>query len=524
MALALQLAGAKYALAEQSAADPWRTDELKVVLNSDILSTNPGVRRDSRTDVVMAHVVESLVGLREDLSIAPQLAESYKVSEDGTVYTFRLRSGATFHNGEPVRSVDVKWTWDRFLDRKTGWRCRSLFDGSARVGGRQRGVKILSIQSPDPMSVVFRLDRPSAVFLHHMGSLQCGAGILHSSSLDAEGEWREPVGTGPFKLKTWRRGQYVILERHEGYEARPEEPDGFAGSKYPYARYLRFIVIPDPASALVALYSGDVDIYPGLPHTAYRDAERRPDVTVSSVVSLVRAVLLIQTDDPLLSDVRVRKAIAHAINTPVVAEIATSGLAIANPSVVQTVSPYWNESHGEWLPHDLNKARRLLEEAGYSGEPITIQTNRKFAFMYRNSVAIQAMLHNAGINARLEVMDWAAQLANYMEGRFQLSTMQFSARSDPALGYGIIVGDKERKPWRQWGDPVAARLVDRSEIVTDETERGEIFNRLHAMMKEDVPILELYNFNFNIAVRQEVHGIRNWSIGAPLLWNVWKEQ
>jgi peptide/nickel transport system substrate-binding protein len=188
-----------------------QSQTLRVRLNADIRSTDPGVNRDFNTDGVVLHMVEGLVALREDTSVGPLLASRVEASPDGKTYTFTLRPGVKFHNGATLTADDVVWAWKRYLDPATNWRCLPEFDGRG-------AVKVVSIDAPNPSTVVFRLDSASALFLASMARMDCGgAGIVHRSSLGADGKWAAPVGTGPFKLGEWKRGQYVELQRFDGY-------------------------------------------------------------------------------------------------------------------------------------------------------------------------------------------------------------------------------------------------------------------------------------------------------------------
>src|SRR6188768_1269716 len=154
---------------------------IRVAANSEIRSTNPGVNRDANTDTVMLHMVEGLVGYKEDGTPAPLLAQSVQVSKDGRTYTFKLRPGIKFHNGAPLTSADVVWSWKRYLDPATKWLCLSEFDGS-------QSLKVEAVEAKDPMTVVFRLNQARPLFLTQMASFQCGSGgILHKDSVNADG-------------------------------------------------------------------------------------------------------------------------------------------------------------------------------------------------------------------------------------------------------------------------------------------------------------------------------------------------
>jgi peptide/nickel transport system substrate-binding protein len=125
---------------------------LRVRLNADIRSSDPGVNRDGNTDAVMLHIVEGLVQFRENTSVGPMLAERIDTSADGRTYTFTLRQGVTFHNGAPLTSADVKASWDRYMLAATNWRCRPELAGGVTT--------VTSVETPDPRTVVFTLDRP----------------------------------------------------------------------------------------------------------------------------------------------------------------------------------------------------------------------------------------------------------------------------------------------------------------------------------------------------------------------------
>jgi hypothetical protein len=190
---------------------------IRVAANAEIRGTNPGVNRDANTDTVMLHIIEGLVGYKDDGTPAPLLAQSIDVSKDGKTYTFKLRPGVKFHNGAPLTSADVVWSWKRYLDPNTKWLCLSEFDGS-------QALKIESVEAKDPLTVVFKLNQARPLFLTQIASFQCGSGgIIHKDSVNADGSWKAPIGTGPFKLGEWKRGEWIELTAFKDYKsaARP---------------------------------------------------------------------------------------------------------------------------------------------------------------------------------------------------------------------------------------------------------------------------------------------------------------
>ncbi|HEX7061208.1 MAG TPA: ABC transporter substrate-binding protein [Woeseiaceae bacterium] len=508
-------------LAGAAAEAPPTGPLLEVAINTDIRGTDPGVNRDANTDAVMHHVVEALVGYAEDLSIVPVVAESFRLGDDRKTWVFRLREGLRFHNGAPVTSREVKWSFERYLDPRTHWKCTSWFTGSADDEDGKPSI-ITAIETPDPLTVVFRLAEPSTLFLDRLANVQCVSAILHPDSVDEHGNWLAPIGTGPYRLGTWKRGQYIELERFEGYRPREGKVDGLAGRKLALAERVRFIVSPDAAATRAALLGHQIDLFHNLPMNAIAGFEDAPGVRVLPSPTLSWSVLLIQTRDPLLSDPRIRRAIAYAVDREQVAAFNTFGYASVNSSAIPAGIAAHTPVHDEWYEPDVQKARELLREAGYTDEPIRIQANRKYPNMYANAVVIQAMLHAAGMNAHIEVMDWASHLSNYFDGDFQLSTFSFSPLASPAMRYYKLIGSKDERPVYQWEDPRAMALIERAIESFDREEQWRSFGALHRLMIEDVPIIGLYNAHSAAGLDETVRGYRPWPLNLPRLWGVWK--
>lgn len=489
---------------------------LNVALGGDLRGTQPGVNRDDFSDAVLSHVVEPLVTFRDDLSVAPLLAESVERSADGLTYTFPLRSGIRFHDGTPLTADVVQWNWQRYLDPATQWSCRSQFsaDGLAPV---------VAVEAPDPRTVVFRLAKPSPVFLTLLASLQCLPGAYARSSLGPDGAWRAPVGTGPFVFDTWRRGRDVTLRRNPAYSARKERPDGLSGSRAPQPDVLRFVIVPDVTASIEAFNAGQLDVLPNLSPNVVKSVNSRPGVSLVPQQLLGWTVLLLQSDSAPLTDVRVRRAIAHALDRAQIARIATGGRGRPNPSAVPIGSLWRTPAHDAFPKYDPAAAKRLLREAGYRGEPVVIQTNRHYPNMYDNAVMAQALLQQAGINARIEVLDWATQLSNYQAGRFQISSFSYSARFDPALTYDLLLGDKRERPTVQWESAAAQQVLAQALAEDDPAARRQAFASLHAAMAADVPITGLYNGVGITAVGPRVKGYRTWPGSTPILWGTSKQ-
>ncbi|MCC7271819.1 MAG: ABC transporter substrate-binding protein [Alphaproteobacteria bacterium] len=489
-------------------------DTITVATNADIRSTNPGVNRDDNTDAVILHIVEGLVAYREDGTVGPLLADAVEPSEDGRTYSFRLRRGIRFHNGAEMTSADVLWSWNRLMEPRTDWRCRNEFDG--------RGLfKVEAVAAPDPATVTMRIDRPSALFLATLARTDCGmTAVIHRDSVAADGSWVKPIGTGPFRLGDWRKGQQVVLERFADYAARPGPRDGYTGGKQALVEQVKFLVVPDPSTVKAALLSGAVDIS-DVPDADARDLAANPAVTLKSAPTPVMHGILLQTRDPVLANPGMRRAIAAAVDTEEIVAAVSNGLGRPNNSVVSTASAFHGAVERQGFRHDPELARRLLREAGYRGEPIRLIANKRAVVpSFAVAVIAQAMLQAVGLNVEIEVMEWATQLDRYAKGSFQMMSFSYSARFDPALSFEQISGPKDKQPRKVWEDAEALALLERAMTVTDPPERQKLFDALHRRYLETVPMIVLYNGADSVVFSKRIVGYEPWLGAKPRLWGV----
>ncbi|MDB5707204.1 MAG: putative transporter substrate-binding protein [Sphingomonas bacterium] len=487
---------------------------LRTRLNSDIASTNPGVIRDENTDAVLMHMVEGLVAYREDASVGPLLARDWSLSADERVYTFRLRPGLRFHNGAPVTSADVVWSFRRYLDPATHWRCLNEFTG----GGFAR---ITAVRAIDPLTVRIGLDRASPNFLSTLARVDCGeTAILHRSSVAADGAWLKPVGTGPFRFVSWRRNQVVELARFAGYRPLAGPRDGNTGGKHALVDRVRFLVIPDVVSAEAALLRGDLDILDNVLPLDARQLKVRRDIRLSVAPASDVFALLFQTRDRRMADPRLRQAIALTLDVPGLVNAVTEGASRPNRSIVPAPSSYHVGVQAAMPRPNIALARRLAAAAGYRGEPIRLITNHRYPELFDAAILAQAMALEAGINVQIDTLDWAAQLDRYYSGNYQAMMFAYSARMDPALSYEAFIGDKKADPRKVWDDPVARALLDRSRATGDPAQRQAVFDQLHARFLQQVPAVILFNQGHIAAVRANVIGYKGWPAAQLRLWGV----
>jgi peptide/nickel transport system substrate-binding protein len=487
-------------------------DSLNVQLSADIRSSQPGVNRDAITDSVMLNVVEGLVAYGERGDILPMLANGLEISEDRTLYTFHLREGVHFHDGSPLMAEDVKWSWDKLLENEA-FGCANFFDGSQRA-------KIVAIAVADPMTVTFTLDQPDEMFLSYMAQAQCGAtGIVHRSSFNADGSWNKPIGTGPFVFGEWKRGESIQLLKYADYAMTGTGIDGYGGRKEVLVDEVKFVVVPDTATAAAGLRSGALDILPYLPPSEAAELRDDPGFTLVAAPHGGMITMLFQTSDPLMSNIALRRAIVAALDTPQIVDAVTYGLGVPNNSLVSVGSLFHTEAHNVGYTYDPAAVPALLQEAGYKGEKITILTNRRSAINYDTAVIAQAMLQSVGVNAEIEVLEWASQLDRFNSGNFQIMAFNYSNRPDPVLAYRTIVGSKAERPNAIWDDAAVIPLVEAALQEPDKAKRQAMLDDLHTRFLAAVPMVMLAN-GLDVGVSgPHVSGYRTWQ-GFARLWGV----
>jgi len=478
------------------------------------MSLDPGTLRDENTDAVVLHIVEGLVAPREDGSIGPMLASYWTISGDGKTYTFQLRKGVTFHNGAPLTSADVQWSINRYLQPATHWRCRTDLTN----GGM---TQITSILTPDPLTVVIKLSKAAPLFLMTLARTDCGGtGILQRDSVGPDGAFRTPIGTGPFQMGSWKRNQYIELDRFPHYSALPGPRDGNCGGKHALVDKIRFLIIPDGSAARVALLRGSLDVLDALNATELASVQGKPGINIQFNQAMDFYELLFQTTDPVLQDVRIRRAIALSIDDIGLTRVVTMGTAKPNSSPVPNVSPFHGPVESILRMPDLSEARRLVKEAGYHGQPIQIVTNRRYPQNFDAAVLVQAMAAKAGINLQIETLDWATQQDLYASGKYQMMAHSFSARLDPSFNFLVLIGDKSKEPRKVWDTPYSKQLLAQSMDTVDTSERQSIIDALQRQFMEDIPAVILYNSSRISAVRSNVTGFKEWPANQQRLWGV----
>jgi peptide/nickel transport system substrate-binding protein len=217
---------------------------------------------------------------------------------------------------------------------------------------------------------------------------------------------------------------------------------------------------------------------------------------------------------------KLRQAIAAALDYPELVAAASNNLATPNNSPIYSTSGYFGEVEKQGHKYDPARAKQLLQEAGYKGEKIVILANKRPTVpSFPAAVVWQQMLQAVGINAEIEILDWATQLDRFNKGNYQMQSFSFSARFDPAIAFEQFSGPKDKQPRKVWDNPEAQALIDKSMLISDKAKRQTIFDELHRRVIDEVPLIFLYNGLDAVAMNKAISGFQPWQ-SKLRMWEV----
>ena len=412
--------------------------------------------------VTWQNVFEGLVALDRSGAIVPGLAESWTISPDGLVYTFKLRSGVAFHDGSPFDASVARFTLDRAR-------------GPQSLNPQKRFFStIAAVEAPDATTLVVRLSQPTGNLLYW---LAWPAAVMVSPTT-ADGDATHPVGTGPFRFVSWQKGDRVELARNGDYwnHATPIALE---------TATFRFIA--DAQAEAAALKSGDVDAFPefGAPElmASFKDDPRLVTVIGNTELKVVAGM---NNAVKPFSDARVRRALMLAVDRQMVIDGAWSGYGTAIGSHYTPNDPGYVDLTGVY-PHDVAKAKALLAEAGYpDGFAFTMKAPQ-MAYAMRSAEVLQAMFADIGVTMTIEPTEFPAKwVQDVFKGRAYAMTIV--AHAEP-----MDIDIYARDPYYfNYADPAFAALMKEVEATTDPTARATLYAAAQRKLAEDVP--ELYLF------------------------------
>lgn len=456
--------------AEAAPAEAAAGGVLRIGLDVDADTGDPRLSTNTSSLRLRELVYNGLIKIEPDFSPAPALAESWE-NPDDTTWIFHLREGVTFHNGDPLTAEDVKFTFDSILDETFAAPSRSFY------------TPITAIEVVDPLTVKFTLDQPYGPFLSYLNMPIVPKAVVEA---DPAAFATSPVGTGPFKLVEWRRGDSIILEAN---------PDYWDGA--PLLDGIELRVIPDNSARVVALESGDLDLVQS--PISPQDVKRMEGVegfTVNRVPAAGYTYINLNCTDPVMSDVNVRKAISLLVNRQEILDGIYSGVG----QLAKGPIPPGMWAYSDDLPdfeYNPEAARALLDEAGWTlgadgkrakdGQPLSIVVRTHSEDPDRRQVAevLQAVLAAEGIDSSTNIVEWPTFFADVQAGAYQMAIVGWLNLNNPDAAFFRQFTDGGAANYGKCLDPELDALIREARATLDQDAAKELYRQAATKVVEN---------------------------------------
>ncbi|WP_425248591.1 ABC transporter substrate-binding protein [Chelativorans salis] len=451
---------------------------------------------------ILMNVYDGLVRYSDGtLEVEPALAESWEISDDGKTYTFHLREGVTFHDGSPFNAEAVKFNFQRFLDEEHPYHDTGPFPLAFFFSA------VEEVTAEDEHTVVFTLNEPYAPFLSNL-AYPMGL-IVSPAAVEEHGKdfGRNPSGTGAFKFAEWESNSRVVVERNE---------DFWDGA--PPLEAVVFRPITDANTRVAEMLSGGLDLMVETPPDNVAQFADDPAFTVYEQAGPHVWFLILNMKEEPFDEKAARQAVNYAINKQALVENVLQGTAeiAAGPT-----PPAFAWAHNESLepyPYDPEKAKELLEEAGYDGEEVVFYVTEGGSGMLdpvAMGTAIQADLAAVGMNVKIETYEWNTFLGEVnpgLEGKADMAEMAWMTNDPDTLPYLTLRTDAfpENGGFNSgyYSNPEVDTILEQARQATEMEERAALYQQMQEIVHEDAPWAFIANWKQNAVAKAEVQNFK----------------
>lgn len=464
-------------------------------------------------------VYDTLFAQDDDLNVQPQMVDTWQVSDDKLTWTFVLRDGLRFHDGQPVTAADV-------VASLTRWGAR---DGL----GQKMAAATDRMEAVDAKTVRLVLKEPFGVVLAALSKLSSNVPFVMPKRIaetDPSKNIEDATGSGPFVFRKdmWKPGSQVVYSKFGDYRPRSEPASNMAGGKVAHFDRVEWHYIPDDNTAMNAIFADEIDYFENPTIDLLGQLEADPNVRVVGLVES-QGWMGLNSLYPPFDNVKARRAMQMLVD-----QEQYLLAAIGNPKHFRTCgaiyvcgTPMALEAGSEWVVKgDVERARQLFAEAGYKGEPIVLMHPTDIPSLNAFSLVTAELMRQAGLNVDLQSIDWSTVVARRAkqdppkDGGWNIFHTQWIAPDvwDPALNRATLAGGKE-KGWFGWYDNPEMEKLSAAYVRADsDAERKRIATELQRLWMETVPVAILGQFSTVAAVRKELTGLIESPV--PVFWNV----
>jgi peptide/nickel transport system substrate-binding protein len=464
-------------------ADSTSFDPIKTILNRDIWVMNN----------MNAFLVRSLDGV----TLEPDLAESWEISDDGLVYTFHLRD-AKFSDGTDVTAGDVVFSLTRLRD-----------DPESVQGAMYQVVQ--SVEAVDGKTVKITLTEPSTPFLATLAMFAAAIVPEHAVTEMGADFASNPVGAGAFKMKEWERGVKIVLDKNEYYwEEGLPKLDG-----------VEWYAIADDNTRILKVQAGELDAALFIPFNRVADLEADPDINVHLDPSTRQDHLLVNHSHPPLDNKNVRKALHMAVDQNAIVDVVTFGLGTPANSYIPAGALYYNPDNSMY-PYDPDKAREMLAAEGVEDLELDYMVSAGDKVEEQTAILVKDQLAQVGVDVNIVKVDPSAAWDELVEGNYDLTVGYWTNDIiDPDQKSTFCLGmDSNLNYYTRYENTDVAQMVADGRVELDPEKRKQLYYDIQAIAKDDVNWIDLYYSPFRNISRSYVHGFEQNPLGRMMLEGV----
>lgn len=466
-------------------------DVLVLATSTDPQTVDPAWEMDNHAWMVLYHAYDRLMAYKgASTEVEPKLARSFSVSPDGKIYTFEIRQGVRFTDGTPVDAEAVRFTFERL---------KGIGAGPSEMFPTLERVEVAG-----PYTVRFILSEPFGAFLStlaHPGASIVNPRVVRQNAT-ADDPWARnylavnTAGSGPFILREWRKGERIVLEANREYW----------GGRPRLSRVL-IRIVPESNTQRLLLERGEVDIAENLTADQIALIRDLPGIRVEQHASPF--VQYVYINNRRITDVRLRQALSYAVDYKGVIDTVERGLGLQMRGPIPQ-GMVGHDPQAFQYRYDPDRARRLLQEAGYDGRELRLLFADRFAWWPALAQYLQANFAAVGVRVKLEQYAWATLRQKYQEGDFDLALGVWSP--DFADPYMFMNFWFDSNNWGLAGNRAfyansrVDELVRRAAVVTDQAERLRLYREAQAIVIEEAPYIYLYQKTLQYPMRDRVQG------------------
>jgi peptide/nickel transport system substrate-binding protein len=461
--------------------------------------------------LVTWNIYEPLFAWDEAFDPLPMLAESHEVSDDGLSHTIALRQGVPFHNGEEMKAADVIASIEHW----------------GAISGVGKGLVAASkeIKAADDYTVEFTLNSPYGIFVSALATANGGCAIYPKSVVDCASDTgvTEFIGTGPYKFVERQADRYIRLERFEDYAAMEGEPNGYGGHKSAWVDKMEFVPAPDEAARIAGLQAGDYHYLESISPDQYESLKNDPNITAEVLPPTSWGIFILNMRSPVTGDDKIRQAFQAALDLEAIAIAGYGeGFYRMDPGLMFKETAWYTDAGAElYNQNDPEKAKQLLEEAGYDGTPLRWTVTKEYLDHYNRSVVAKQQLEEAGFAVDLVVLDWATVLSQQFEDdKWDVTTTGITFRPDPALLFVMDVCNVAG--W--WCNQDTVDLVGKLRSESDFDTRYGLWEQIQQNAYEQVPFIKVADVSLVRVNAKVMQGLSEQSQLGPILWNAWLDE